>query len=47
MTKLDCVIPVMHGLHGEDGTLQGLLELANIPYSLHGRGGFGHRWIRS
>ena len=36
VTKLDCVIPVMHGLHGEDGTLQGLLELANIPYSSTG-----------
>ena len=39
VTKLDCVIPVMHGLHGEDGTLQGLLELANIPYSSTGVAG--------
>ncbi len=37
--KLDCVIPVMHGLHGEDGTIQGLMELANIPYSSTGVGG--------
>ena len=29
----------MHGLHGEDGTLQGLLELANIPYSSTGVAG--------
>jgi D-alanine-D-alanine ligase len=29
---LDVVFPVMHGTYGEDGTLQGLLELANIPY---------------
>jgi D-alanine-D-alanine ligase len=29
---LDVVIPVMHGTFGEDGTVQGLLELANIPY---------------
>jgi D-alanine-D-alanine ligase len=29
---LDAVIPIVHGTHGEDGTLQGLLELANIPY---------------
>ena len=29
---LDVVFPVIHGPHGEDGTLQGLLELANIPY---------------
>jgi D-alanine-D-alanine ligase len=30
--KLDVVFPVVHGTYGEDGTLQGLLELANIPY---------------
>ncbi len=36
VTRLDCVIPVLHGLHGEDGSLQGLLELANIPYSSTG-----------
>jgi D-alanine-D-alanine ligase len=29
---LDVVIPVMHGPFGEDGTIQGLLELANVPY---------------
>ena len=29
---LDVVIPVLHGLWGEDGTVQGLLELAAIPY---------------
>ena len=29
---IDVVFPVMHGLYGEDGTLQGLLELAGIPY---------------
>ena len=28
----DVVIPVLHGLWGEDGTVQGLLELAGIPY---------------
>ena len=39
VAKLDCVIPVMHGLHGEDGTLQGLMELANIPYSSTGVAG--------
>ena len=27
----DVVLPVMHGLNGEDGTLQGMLELWNIP----------------
>lgn len=30
--RLDVVFPAMHGTHGEDGTLQGLLELADIPY---------------
>lgn len=29
---LDVVIPVLHGPYGEDGTVQGLLELANVPY---------------
>jgi D-alanine-D-alanine ligase len=29
---LDVVFPTMHGMNGEDGTLQGLLELANLPY---------------
>jgi len=29
---LDVVFPVVHGGQGEDGTLQGLLELANLPY---------------
>lgn len=30
--KADVVFPVLHGLFGEDGTIQGLLELAGIPY---------------
>ena len=29
---IDVVFPVLHGMNGEDGTLQGLLELAQIPY---------------
>jgi len=29
---LDVVFPVLHGPHGEDGTVQGLLELANVAY---------------
>ncbi|MQL53679.1 D-alanine--D-alanine ligase [Desulfofundulus thermobenzoicus] len=32
LTPVDVVIPVLHGTFGEDGTVQGLLELANIPY---------------
>ena len=31
-SALDVVFPVLHGPYGEDGTVQGLLELANIPY---------------
>lgn len=30
--SVDCVFPVLHGKHGEDGTVQGLLELAGIPF---------------
>jgi D-alanine-D-alanine ligase len=29
---LDVVFPVLHGPYGEDGTVQGLLELSNVPY---------------
>lgn len=29
---VDVVFPVLHGPYGEDGTVQGLLELANVPY---------------
>lgn len=29
---IDVCFPVLHGLNGEDGTIQGLLELAHIPY---------------
>ncbi len=32
LKKLDVVFPVLHGPYGEDGTLQGLLEMAGIPY---------------
>jgi D-alanine-D-alanine ligase len=31
-TSIDVIFPVLHGTFGEDGTVQGLLELANIPY---------------
>jgi D-alanine-D-alanine ligase len=30
--NLDVIFPVLHGPFGEDGTVQGLLELANVPY---------------
>ena len=29
---IDVVLPLLHGPHGEDGTVQGLLELAGVPY---------------
>ncbi len=32
MGDLDVVFPVLHGPYGEDGTVQGLLELADVPY---------------
>lgn len=34
--KIDVAILAMHGLNGEDGSLQGLLELADIPYTSSG-----------
>ena len=34
--RIDAYIIVMHGMNGEDGTLQGLMELANIPYTSTG-----------
>lgn len=30
--KIDVIFPVLHGMYGEDGTIQGLFELAKIPY---------------
>jgi D-alanine-D-alanine ligase len=32
LAELDVVFPVLHGTFGEDGTVQGLLELAGVPY---------------
>ena len=32
LSQVDVVFPVLHGAFGEDGTIQGLLELAGIPY---------------
>ena len=32
LKKLDVVFPVLHGLYGEDGTIQGLLELLKVKY---------------
>ncbi len=32
LEPIDVAFPLMHGSHGEDGTLQGLLEMADLPY---------------
>lgn len=32
LTRIDLFLPVMHGTYGEDGCLQGLLEMTQIPY---------------
>ncbi len=32
MVKVDVVFPVLHGKYGEDGTIQGLLDMSGIPY---------------
>ena len=32
LKKQDIIFPVLHGLYGEDGTIQGLLELLKVPY---------------
>ena len=39
VARVDVFVVVMHGLNGEDGTLQGMLELANIPYTSTGVAG--------
>ncbi len=33
VADIDCAILAFHGMHGEDGSMQGLFELANIPYT--------------
>ncbi len=32
LETIDIAFPALHGTHGEDGTIQGLFELMNIPY---------------
>lgn len=31
--EVDAVLPILHGLHGEDGTVQGFLDILEIPYA--------------
>ena len=33
LSAVDVVFPVLHGAHGEDGTIQGLLEMVGLPYA--------------
>ncbi|HEY7595183.1 MAG TPA: D-alanine--D-alanine ligase family protein [Actinophytocola sp.] len=33
LSKVDVVFPVLHGAYGEDGTIQGLLEMVGLPYA--------------
>lgn len=39
VARLEVCVVVMHGLNGEDGTLQGMLEMANLPYTSTGVAG--------
>ena len=32
LKQVDCIFPVLHGLYGEDGTIQGIFELIKVPY---------------
>jgi D-alanine-D-alanine ligase len=32
LPSIDVIFPVLHGTYGEDGTIQGMLEMANLPY---------------
>ena len=41
--EVDVVFPMLHGPYGEDGTLQGLLELSGVPVRRLGRARLGRR----
>ncbi len=45
--EIDVVFPVLHGTFGEDGTMQGLLELADLPYVGAGVLARQSRWTRT
>ena len=32
LKSFDVIFPILHGLYGEDGTIQGLLEMLKVPY---------------
>ena len=44
---VDVVLPLLHGPYGEDGTVQGLFELADLPYVGSGVWVPRSRWTRS
>ncbi len=33
LAEVDVVLPILHGLHGEDGTIQGFLDILELPYA--------------
>lgn len=47
LAAVDVVFPVLHGPYGEDGTIQGLLELAGVPYVGAGVLASAAGWTRS
>jgi len=47
LSAVDVVFPVLHGPYGEDGTIQGLLELAGTPYVGAGVLASAAAWTRS
>ena len=46
LCRLDVIFPIVHGTSGEDGILQGLLELAGVPYVALVWPGQPLAWIR-
>ena len=45
--EVDVVLPLLHGPYGEDGTIQGLLELAGVPYVGSGVFASAAAWTRA
>jgi D-alanine-D-alanine ligase len=43
---IDVVFPILHGPNGEDGTVQGALELAGVPFVGSGVAGYRHGAFR-
>lgn len=39
--RIECAVLAFHGMHGEDGSMQGIMEIANIPYTSAGVPGCG------